>query len=233
MNTKRVEWKCPSCQAAFSLPAGVAQPSVCPQCDADLSVMAMESTASRQSTSSQGSRPRSQKPVSRSRKQGQSTSRERPRQHPVSIPPLPHDIPELEQDEFVETRSPSFPVVPTPTSADPFDDFEDPPEWSQEPIRKRKEKKAKAAEPSSRYQALRLIATAYRVLAAVAVLVSLFCLFYTIKVVATVAPTDERTASIVSGLIGLGASFFASICFLATSEIIRLFIDIEKNTRQK
>lgn len=224
MNTKRVEWKCPNCQAAFSLPAGVAQPRVCPQCDADFSSSPMESQAPRrrQSNTQQAAAVRKQK-----------TARERPRQQPVAVPPIPRDIPEMEQDEFVEMKSPSFPVVPTPTSADPFDDFENPLEWSQEPAQIPKEKKAKVAEPSSRYPALRLIATVYRVLAAVAVLVSLFCLFYTIKLVATVAPTDERTASIVAGLIGLGVSFFASICFLATSEIIRLFIDIEKNTRQK
>ena len=86
--------------------------------------------------------------------------------------------------------------------------------------------------PSQKYPALRVIATIYRVLAYLALVGGLIGVIVGLVMSGNSAPFSGQPAGGVGVIIlSLIYSVVGFVTFLATSEIILVFIDIEANTR--
>lgn len=84
------------------------------------------------------------------------------------------------------------------------------------------------ASPTGRYPALRVISSIYRILAVFTGIAAI------IVVIIGVGRLDDRHSSsegLLLILVGIGGGFFGVITSLAAAEAIRVFLDIEENTR--
>ena len=84
-------------------------------------------------------------------------------------------------------------------------------------------------ETSSRYPALRFIASIYRLLAYLIGIAAFICVFIGL----IIALMDDGERGILMIIVGLLGGFVGFITSLAAAEGIIVFLDIEKNTRNK
>ncbi len=158
--------------------------------------------------------------------------------------PTPQLCPQCQAAPPSPTPSPTLPATPQvpPSGIDEIDveeenvtlpqlDVGDVPSFQLGPQRTRA---IHPGEPVRRkYPTLRMIASLYKLLAALLAVGALAGLFRALMTAFNAEDFAGRTASIMVGLYVFGGGIFAAVGLLAAAELIHVLLDIEENTRSQ
>lgn len=211
MAVKRIQWVCPRCRRRYAIPETAPTPELCPSCQAE-----------GVSTSAPPSREAPPKPTSPSRK--------------ASAVSIETDNPFISEPPPSPRPPQTTPPPQPPPSAAPEPPLPIEPLQFEEPAGPPQAYTLEEPQPTytrKKYPALQAVSLAYRGLAYLASVGCFLGLLMAVVRAVTDDPSPARTVGIIQGLVIFAGGALSTLTFLAFSELIRLAIDIEENTRRR